>query len=342
LLRALDTSDDVDAVAAAIQRRPAHEVDSVVVEAGGAAAAVRTRGEWDRHPQGRALRAEALVARVRVGEAPPRERLAGAGPASGVRVLDLTRVIAGPVATRFLGALGADVLRIDPPQLPDLIRGAPGDSLLGKKSAVLDATRPQGRAALQGLLDQADVLVCGYRPGALDRLGLDVPAVTAAHPGLVVVVLNAWGHAGPWARRRGFDSLVQAASGIAAGESTGGNGPGALPCQLLDHGTGYLMAAAALDGLRCQVEQGGTHVRYLSLARTAAWLMAAGPQVPSPPDGPVEPDDVEAWLVELKSRDGPVRAVAPPGRLGEHPLRWPPVVSGYGTDEPVWPSTRTF
>jgi crotonobetainyl-CoA:carnitine CoA-transferase CaiB-like acyl-CoA transferase len=339
LLEALDASEDVDAVAAAIRRRPARDVETLVVEAGGVVAAVRTREEWDRHSQGRAVAAEPLVTARRVGEARPRTRPARNRPASGVRVLDLTRVIAGPVATRFLGALGADVLRVDPPRLPDVTPGAPADTLLGKRSAWLDASGPQGRAALHALLDEADVLVCGYRSGALDQLGLDAPSLTSAHPGLVVVVLNAWGHAGPWAGRRGFDSLVQAASGIAAGESPDGQAPGALPCQLLDHGTGYLMAAAALDGLRCQAEHGGTHFRYLSLAQTASWLMSAGPRVPTRPD---EPDDGADWMVELEAPDARVRAVGPPGRLDDQLLAWPPVVSRYGADEPVWLPARTI
>jgi crotonobetainyl-CoA:carnitine CoA-transferase CaiB-like acyl-CoA transferase len=340
LLRALDSADDVDAVAAAIRRRRARDVEARVVEAGGAVAAVRTREEWDQHPQGVALATQPLVTSTRVGEAPPRERPAGAGPASGVRVLDLTRVIAGPVATRFLGALGADVLRIDPPGLPDVLPGAPADTLLGKRSALLDATAPEGRAALHGLLAEADVLVWGYRSGARGRLGLDAPSLTAAHPGLVVVLLNAWGHAGPWAGRRGFDSLVQAAAGIADGESGDASTPGALPCQLLDHGTGYLMAAAALDGLRCQAEQGGTHFRHLSLARTASWLMSAGPQSPSGPDGPDGTDAAAAWMVELEAPDGRVRAVAPPGGLGDQVPRWPAVASRYGADEPGWLPAR--
>ncbi len=333
LLQALDASDDVDAVAAAIRRRTARDVEALVVEAGGVVAAVRTREEWDQHPQGLALAAQPLVTPTSVGKAPPRERPAGTGPASGVRVLDLTRAIAGPVATRFLGALGADVLRIDPPGLPDVTPGAPADTLLGKRSALLDATRPEGRAALHGLLDEADVLIWGYRSGALDRLGLDAPSLTAAHPGLVVVVLNAWGHAGPWAGRRGFDSLVQAACGIADGESRDAGTPGALPCQLLDHGTGYLMAAAALDGLRCQAEQGGTHFRHLSLARTASWLSLGRPA------GPLRAGRARRW----GGVDGGagVAGWSGAGRRPSRTARRPgaALATGgprYGADEPVW------
>jgi crotonobetainyl-CoA:carnitine CoA-transferase CaiB-like acyl-CoA transferase len=350
LLTSLGSADDLKEVGRAVGRRTALEVENAVVKAGGVAAAVRSPDEWGRHAQGLAVAAEPLVTPRRLGDATPRRRPEGPAPASGVRVLDLTRVIAGPAATRFLGALGADVLRIDPPQLPDLTPGAPADSLLAKRTAWLDATSPSGRAGLHGLLDGADVLVCGYRPGALDRLGLDARYLASAYPGLVVVVLSGWGHSGPWAGRRGFDSIVQAASGIAHVESGGETTPGVLPCQLLDHGTGYLMAAATLDGLRCQGELGGTQFRYLSLARTASWLLssvvsvrgpdrgrsgAAGPDPVSPVTAAAE-FSAEPWLVKLDSEAGPVHVVGPPGRLGEQCLRWPTRVSGYGDDEPIW------
>jgi hypothetical protein len=336
LLQALGTVDDQDAVAAAIKGTPAHEAEDLIVGSGGVAAAVRSAEEWAVHPQGRAVAAEPLVAAVQIGDQAPRPRSAGLQPASAVRVLDLTRVIAGPVATRFLGSLGADVLRLDPPRWPDLTAGTPGDSLLAKRSARLDASGPEGRAVLHALLDEADVLVCGYRPGALIRFGLGVEDLAEAHPGLVVLVLDAWGHSGPWSGRRGFDSIVQAASGIAAGESPDGVEPGTLPCQLLDHGTGYLIAAAALEGLWSQAERGGTQIRYLSLARTAAWLLAASQTVRPGPPATDETAEAERWTVPLSSASGPVRAIAPPGTLGGEPLQWPPAATRYGADEPVW------
>ena len=208
-----------------------------------------------------------------IGDAPPRLRAAGTRPASGIRVLDLTRVIAGPVATRYLAALGADVLRLDPPHRPELPLQA-RDGLLGKRSALLDFGTPDGFARLHELLSLADVLVHGYRPHALDRFGLAPQALAERHPGLVVVSLSAWGSRGPWGGRRGFDSIVQAACGIAAAESPDGERPGALPCQLLDHGTGYLCAAAVLRALAAQAAGGGTLFREFSLARTGHWLLS--------------------------------------------------------------------
>lgn len=318
LLRAVTASTD-DEVADAIAELTAVDVEEAVVAAGGVAGAVRTVSEWLAHPQGAAVASEPLVGLEFLGDCPPRTDR-GRSP----RVLDLTRVIAGPVCTRLLGALGADVLRLDPPHRPDLPEGRPADTLLGKRSAVLDLREPTGAAQLNDLLANADVVVTGYRPGALDRFGLDPQALAAQHPGLVIVMLNAWGHTGPWAHRRGFDSVVQAPSGIAAGESLIDGTPGALPCQLLDHGTGYLAAAAVLDGLHRQRASGNTPVRRLSLARTAAWLTSRHSQSPSGADG----TDDAAHVVDV---GGGVRAVAPPGTLDGHPLVWPtpPALAGH-------------
>jgi len=338
LVSALGTSEEPEAVAARLAELPAEEVERQVFAAGGIAAAVRTSEEWDAHPQGRAVAAEPLIGHRMTGDGAARERAPADLAMAGVRVLDLTRVIAGPVCTRYLAALGAEVLRLDPPGHPDMEAGVVADSLLGKRSAFLDLDSRDGVAVLERLLDRADVVVCGYRPGALDHFGLGEETLTERHPGIVAVYLDAWGHRGPWAGRRGFDSVVQAPTGIAMGESPDGQEPGALPCQLLDHGTGYLAAAAVLDGLRRQGAEGGTHVRRLSLARTARWLTSRGtrPDRGGWPDG-ADPDS-PGWLVRLDSARGPVTAVAPPGALGGRRLQWPSPLTGYGDGRAVWPS----
>jgi crotonobetainyl-CoA:carnitine CoA-transferase CaiB-like acyl-CoA transferase len=191
----------------------------------------------------------------------------------GFRVLDLTRVIAGPVATRTLALLGAEVLRVDPPHLPE-IEAQHVDTGQGKTTALLDLRDRASRRTLADLLEGADVLVTGYRPGALDRFGLD----DAAGSGLVTGRVSAWGGTGPWEHRRGFDSIVQAVSGIALVE--GGEKPGALPAQALDHASGYLLAAAVVDALTARSRDGRGRDVSVSLARTAAWLLAADGRVP--------------------------------------------------------------
>jgi CoA-transferase family III len=333
LLRALGCAGDPESVTAAVARLGAREAEDLVVAAGGVAAAVRGEDSWRASPPGRAVAAARLVESASIGDAPPRWRAAAALPASGIRVLDLTRVIAGPVATRYLGALGADVLRLDPPDRPELtLHGY--DGLFGKRSALLDFGTADGLARLHELLSGADVLVHGYRPHALDGFGLSPPALAERHPGLVVVSLSAWGSRGPWGDRRGFDSIVQAACGIAMVESADGERPGAMPCQLLDHGTGYLCAAAALRALARQSVHGGTQFRELSLARTAHWLL--GLPRGSVTAWPSADGGEQAWLATLNGAGGPVTSVRPPGRLDDEALAWPGPLSRYGADPAAW------
>lgn len=334
LLRALACADDPESVAAAVAGLGARETEELVTGAGGVAAAVRGEDAWRAEPAGRAVAASRLVEAATIGCAPARWRPAGALPASGIRVLDLTRVIAGPVATRYLGALGADVLRLDAPGRPELTLHT-YDGLVAKRSALLDFGSPGGTVRLHELLSGADVLVHGYRPHALERFGLEPEALAERHPGLVVVSLSAWGSCGPWGARRGFDSIVQAACGIAMAESPDGERPGALPCQLLDHGTGYLCAAAALQALARQSARGGTQFRELSLARTAHWLLGLPRDTAARGCVPAG-DQAQAWLTTLDSAAGPVTTVRPPGRLDDEALAWPGTLSRYGGDEPAW------
>ena len=296
--------EDPEAFAALVAERPALELEAAVVAAGGAAAALRDPVTWAAHEQGRAVAAAPLLALHRVTDAPARHRAVG-----GLRVLDLTRVIAGPVATRTLASHGADVLRIDSPGMPD-DRDALLDTGVGKRHVELDLADPRDRATADGLLRLADVVVQGYRPGALDRFGFDPASLLERHPHLVVVRLSAWGIAGPWGGRRGFDSLVQVASGIA--HRCGRDGvPGVLPAQALDHATGHLAAGTVLGALARQREEGGGWHGELSLARTASWLLGADAG-PSPSAAAEEPDPTP-YLVDLPRPEGAVTVVRPPG-----------------------------
>ena len=337
LLACLGVTDGPDAqvqapLADAIATRAAAEVERVVYDGGGLAVAARSQAQWQSDGQTDAtdmspLVGMALLSRAVVPLAEP-DRL----PAAGVKVLDLTRVIAGPVGTRMLGALGADVLRVDNPHRPELPMHAV-DGVIGKASTTLDANTDTGRQALHHLLDHADVLVTGYRPGALRRLGLDPDQVADRHPGTIVVTLSAWGTAGRWGTRRGFDSLVQVATGIGWATSTDNIRPGALPCQLLDHATGYLIAAGALAALARRTRTGAaTHV-WVSLARTARWLLEQGiiPTVRSVDDEPQRQADTyrttlgNGWT-----------GISPPGHLDGHPLNWPHLPPAYAQAPPAW------
>jgi crotonobetainyl-CoA:carnitine CoA-transferase CaiB-like acyl-CoA transferase len=301
-------ADDRERLADVLAERRAAATEVAVRAAGGVAAALRTRAEWDASAQGRAVSSEPWI-RLRPGEAEQRPRL------EGLRVLDFTRVIAGPTATKFLASLGADVLRIDPPRMPELL-DQHLDTGAGKRSATADLGEAATLAQVRQLAASAHVVMLGYRPGALARFGLDPEELSAAHPHLAVVHLDAWGDRGPWARERGFDSIAQAATGIGAAYRRPDGSPGALPVQALDHATGYGAAAAALALLH----RGG--IAHLSLACTADQLFA----LPVPTGSPLE---LDVPLVMIDSPYGTLRQVPPlvgapraPGEYGAARLTW--------------------
>ncbi|SEA92418.1 CoA transferase [Rubrimonas cliftonensis] len=327
-LRVLGAPTDRAGAAAATAEWGRVDLEEAVVAAGGAAAAMRGLDDWAASPQGRAVAAEPLIAW--------RETGSGARPAAlhGLRVLDLTRVLAGPVATRLLAGFGADVLRIDPPWWDE--PGVEPDTTLGKRRAGLDLTRREDRRVFETLLAGADALVHGYRPGALDALGYDAERRRALAPELIEVSLSAYGWTGPWAGRRGFDSLVQMSCGIAdAGMRLSGSGrPVPLPVQALDHATGHLMAAALLRALRRRGATGRLFSARLSLARTAALLTAAGVRAfgdAAAPAGPADLcDGIEAtgW--------GPARRVRFPFDVDARGPDWPHPAGLLRCDAPEW------
>ncbi|MFF7027765.1 CoA transferase [Streptomyces albidoflavus] len=328
-------------LAAALAGRDAAATEEAVYAAGGLAVAVRDRDTWARHPQGVAAAAQPLAGRrpLAPGGAPlpPPGREPGYA-AAGLRVLDLTRVLAGPVATRTLALLGAEVLRLDAPWLPES-QDALDDTGMGKRSARLDLATADGRAAFGRLLERADVVVTGYRPGALEALeGMAPEELTAGRPGLVVAQLSAWGRTGPWAGRRGFDSLVQAASGVALAERAAGPAdtpPGALPAQALDHGTGYLLAAAVLRALTRRHRTGEGSLLRLSLARTAHTLLHTDVPVQAPPPVPY----VEPVLREAVTGRGRLRYAPSPVEFAGGPRDWSRTPGLWGADAPCWEGT---
>lgn len=324
----LGSHADRTGMARAVAAWNADPLEAAVVAAGGCAAALRTAEAWALHPQGAAVAAEPLVAQS-LHDAPAWAWRPERGrPLHGVRVLDLTRVLAGPVASRFLAGYGAEVLRIDPPWWTE--PAIEPEMTLGKRCARLDARDPAGHKRLAALLATADVVLHGYRPGALDGLNLGAGARRALAPGLVDVSLCAYGWTGPWSGRRGFDSLVQMSSGIAHGADE----PTPLPVQALDHATGYLMAAAALRGITRRRNTGGGTTARLSLARTGGLLTALGPAPPAPilatmQDGDFAPGlEMTAW--------GPLRRLRPPAKVAGAPMRWDVAAGPLGAAAPAW------
>ena len=336
LLSALDLPTDatVAAFTERLTRLSTGDVEDRVTAAGGIAVTVRTPEEWARHPQAGAVRSQPLIG-MRRYETPGPGRILpastnAAAPLTGMRVLDFTRVIAGPVATRTLALLGADVLRVDAPQLPEpewqhLETGA------GKRSTLLDLTQPGDRRTLEELLQTADVVVSGYRPGALAAYGLAAEQLVERWPGLVVGSVSAWGTTGPWAEHRGFDSIVQAASGIAVRESADGIRPGALPAQALDHSAGYLLAAGVMSALRSRRQESGSWSLEVSLARLAQELLSLNPTSVADAGTPGEPQ-----TSTVQAPSGLLTTALPALSYAGGPTDWPAPSRPWGADRPEW------
>jgi crotonobetainyl-CoA:carnitine CoA-transferase CaiB-like acyl-CoA transferase len=329
----LGVGADRAAVTQAVARWDAQELEDAVVGAKGCAASLRSLADWQAHPQGRAVMAEDLVRWGETGHRTLRVFGTPGRPLAGLRVLDLTRVLAGPVATRFFAGFGADVLRIDPPDwdepavLPEVTPG--------KTRARLDLRETGDRAIFSRLLTEADVLVHGYRSDALERLGFGALSRADLAPGLIDVALDAYGWTGPWAQRRGFDTVVQMSTGLAEAEMRfrPSSKPENLPVQALDYGTGHMIAAAVLRALTQQANDGRGRTARLSLARSAAFLArheneateSLGPET----DGDLGSDtEATAW--------GPARRLRPPMRIAGYDFHWDRSAGPLGDSAPAF------
>jgi hypothetical protein len=311
--------------------------ETAAANAGLVVTMTRSLAEWDAHDQGRAVAGLPVLSIERIGDAPPQPLPPGNGPLAGVRVLDLTRVIAGPVCGRTLAGHGADVLLVTAEHLPQM-GTLVMDNGRGKLSTFIDLRDAGGRDTLSGLTRDADIFVQGYRPGAVGGHGFSPEQAAQLRPGIVYVSLCAYGHEGPWKDRRGYDSLVQNANGMnhAEAQAAGSQQPKPLPCQAIDHASGFLMAFGAMTALARRATVGGSwHVR-VSLAQTGHWIRGLGRI-----DGLACPDpglgDVRDRLEESSSGFGRLTAVRHAAVLEETPARWVRPSVPVGTHPPTWP-----
>ncbi|HBK04721.1 MAG TPA: carnitine dehydratase [Acetobacteraceae bacterium] len=337
ILRILGCDYDRQAVATALTSWTGYGLEDAAAENGLCATAMRSFAEWDAHPHAQALITQPVVKITRIGDAPAQDLPPSARPLSGVRVLDLTRVIAGPVCGRTLAAHGAEVMNISSPNVPNLPRLVI-DTGRGKLSAYLELREKADNERLKELLAQSDIFVQGYRPGGLAALGFSPEDAARIRPGIVYVSLSAYGHVGPWSGRRGFDSLTQTATGInhAEAEAAGQSAPKALPCQALDHGSGYLLAFGALTALMRRMQEGGSWHVQVSLARTGSWIrdlgrVSNGLAIPGP-----TAEGVADLLEESDYGAGRLHAVRHSAQLSETPVRWDRPSVTLGTHPPVW------
>ncbi len=342
-LGVLGVAEDRDAVARAVATWNAADLEEAIIAAKGAGGMVRTHAEWASHPQAAAIAALPLMEIVRIGDSPPEKLPTGDRPLHGIRVLDLTRVLAGPTGARTLAEHGADVMKITAAHLPNL-GYQEWDTGHGKLSTQLDLRAPGEVETLRGLVREADVFSQGYRPGTLGGRGLSPAELAALRPGLVYVSLSAFGHTGPWASRRGFDTVVQTVSGMTArqAEIVPGKtaGPQFYPVSAIDYCTGYLMAFGAMVALARRAQEGGSWLVRISLAQVGKWMVDLG-EVPAASLKGVPEEFSEAellsWSTTSETPSGRLRHLRPVAQMSETPAHWarPSVPLGY--HRPVWP-----
>ena len=342
VLALLGCAEDRDQVQRAILDWPGQDLEDALAAAGLCAGLVRPREAWQAHPQGRAVAGLPLFEIIKLADGPPQPLPSLEShprrPLAGLRVLDLTRIIAGPICGRTLAEHGAEVMRIAGSHLP-FIAPLVIDTGRGKLSAHVDLRQPAEADRLRALVRQSDVFVQGYRPGAIAGHGFGPEALAALRPGIVAVSLSAYGHRGPWRDRRGFDSLVQSVSGIAweGGEmDVPGNGPKHLPAQALDHATGYLAAFGALAALQRRAVEGGSYLVRVSLAQTGRWFDGLG-RVADRAPADLRLDDIQDLISVSDTPFGRVSHVVPAADLSETPAFWARPAVPLGSHPPHWP-----
>jgi len=339
-LALLGCADDAGAIAGTVATWDAQALEDALAEQGCCGVKLRSVDEWRRHPQGIALAQVPPIEIFKIGEAPP-EPLRGpragesaARPLTGVRVLDLTRVLAGPTCARTMAEHGADVLHVRAPRLP-FVEPFVIDTNPGKRSCFLDLDRTEDAERLSALAREADVFSQGYRRGAFSRRGFSPEALAQRRPGIVVVSINCYGHDGPWAGRPGWEQLAQTTSGMAL-EHSGSEHPTLVGAALNDYTTGYLGAAGAMLALARRAAEGGSwHVR-VSLTRTAMWIMSLSRVAADWVPQPVDAADVAPWMIEMQTAWGAVKRLGPIARMSATPPRWDLPPAKLGSHPAAW------
>jgi crotonobetainyl-CoA:carnitine CoA-transferase CaiB-like acyl-CoA transferase len=337
--KVLGCEENRDKIQAALMQWEGEAFETAAYAGGAVVSMMRSHEEWSATPQAAALSKLPPFTIEKIGEAPPKPWPQGDRPLAGVRVLDLSRVIAGPVAGRTLAVHGADVMLIAGPELP-AIPWLTIDTGRGKLSSFVELKSEAGRARLRALLADADIFSQGYRPQAIGALGFSPQDAAKLNPGIVYVSLSAYGHAGPWAGRRGFDSLVQTATGFnhAEGQAAGIEGPKELPAQMLDHATGYLMAFGAMMAKARQAREGGSWHVQVSLAQTGRWLWSLGRIADGLKTEELKGEAIRPYLEEMPSGFGVLSAVCHSAKLSKTPAVWARPAMPLGSHAPEWPA----
>lgn len=332
-LKVLGCEFDPDAIADAVGRWNAMDLEQAIDEVRGCGAMVRSREEWLDHPHGQVLAAKPIVEITKVGESDPQPLPEGNRPLSGIRALDLTRILAGPIAARTLAEQGADVLMVTAeglPQIPEHVT----DTSHGKRSCFLDLKTEAGAAQLKDLVRQADVFSQGYRPGIMEKLGFSPEQLAEIRPGIVTLSISCFGADGPLSHRAGWEQIAQTVTGIC--HEGGDDHPALLPAAACDYTTGYLGAYGVLLALARRAKEGGSYHVRVSLCQSGMFIYRQGSVAFDEHDtGPSE-EELNAIRIETATADGSLRHLGPILQMSETPAHWDRPTPVLGGDRPEW------
>jgi len=293
----------------------------------------RSSDEWANHPQGKALKNLPAVTLSKIADSEPIPLTGGKNPLEGIRILDLTRILAGPNCSRTLASYGAEVMRIASPNLPSM-EPLVIETSHGKKSAFIDLDTSEGVKTLTDMIKDADVFVNGYRTGALEARGFGPNELAQIRPGIIYVNINCYGSVGPWVSRKGWEQLAQTTTGIAYEQRTKSGKPQLIPAAPNDYTTGYLAAYGTLLAIVNRMEQGGSWHVKASLCQTGMWLTRLGATMDMTKATGLS--NLENCMTQVKTEWGPLFHLKPAVKLSKTSPKWtkPPVPLGF--HKPKW------
>ncbi len=342
VLGVLQCENTVEGVSSSVGRWKGEDLEQAIADAGACGGLIRTPAEWLAHPQGQYLSARPVIEIRKVREGTPKPLVGGTRPLDGIRTLDLTRILAGPIAGRTLGEHGADVLMVTAPHLPQVAEHV-RDTSHGKRSCFLDFEVTEQAAIFRDLVQTADVVIDGYRPGALTKKGFGREQLFDLCPGLIHLSVSCFGSGGPFQGRAGWEQVAQAVTGICHtyGEAIGAGQPKLVFAPMCDYLTGYLGALGVMLALARRAKEGGSYEVNVSLCQSAMFIQRRGllDSFDAAP-GSMTDAEVEKLYVRTETPNhGKMLTLGPVLQMSETMPRWVRPAPHFGMDQPVWLST---
>ncbi len=338
VLGVLGCAPTTDAVSAAVATWDAMDLESAIDGVRACGAMVRTNAEWMAHPHGQVLAAKPIVEIIKIGDSDPEPMPTGERPLSGIRALDLTRILAGPIAARTLAEHGAEVLMVTAeglPQIPEHVI----DTSHGKRSCYLDLASAEGAAQLKALVREADVFSQGYRPGVMEKLGFGPEQLATERPGIICTSISCFGADGPLSHRAGWEQVAQTVTGICHEGLP--DRPALLPAAATDYTTGYLAAYGVLLALAKRATEGGSYLVRVSLCQSGMFIYRQGKVACEGDDMGLTAAELDGLRVHSDTAAGPLRHLGPVLQLSETQPHWQRMTPVLGGDAPEWPARGT-